>query len=181
MRLFYYNFYYNFLVVIRFDQNLKSRGIPELFEFPSSTTASHLLPLYGWWIKKEERDECLRNHRLDCSFVPEKRAGRNHLFAHGKWSVKRTRSHKRWCNRCAPIKCEMQSTPIGENTATRALGRRRCNDAFSSPSALFQGYYKSNGESMVSWCATTGLIMSPTPHPQFPLSCCLMKSVGEKY
>lgn len=91
-------------------------------------------------IKKEERDECLRNHRLECSLVPEMRAGKNHLLSHGKWSMKWTRSHKRWCNRRAPIMCEMQSTPICENKATR-----RRNDAFSSASALFQGYYMSNG------------------------------------
>lgn len=72
-------------------------------------------------------------------------AEKNHLFSHGKWSMKWTRSYKRWCNRRAPITCEMQSTPICENKATRARGRRRRNDAFSSPSALFQGYYKSNG------------------------------------
>lgn len=111
----------------------------------SSLTAQQLHPLFIIRIKKEERDESFRNHHLDCSFVPEMCAGKNHVFSHGKWSMKWTKSHKRWCNQRASITCEMQSTPICENKATRARGRRRRNDAFSSPSALFQGYYKSNG------------------------------------
>lgn len=129
-------------------------------------------------IKKEERDECLRNHRLDCSFVPEKRAGKNHLFSHSKWSMKWTRSHKRWCNRRAPITCEMQSTPICENKATRAPGRRRRNDAFNGPSALFQGYYRSNGRiGDVLMCHDS--VNHVFFFSQF-LSCGLMKQVGGK-
>lgn len=90
--------------------------------------------------------------------------------------MKWTRSHKRWCNRRAPITCEMQSTPICENKATRGRGCRRRNDAFSSPSALFQGYYRSNG-----WIYGVLMCHDSVNHVffQFPL-CCLMKQVGGK-
>lgn len=67
----------------------------------------------------------------------------------------------------------MQSTPICENKATRALARRRRNDAFSSPSALFQGYRRSNG-----WIYGVLMCHDSVNHVFFPISFALSDEAG---
>lgn len=148
--------------------------LPYLWALSSAAALRfHTLCSFMDGIKREARDECLRNQCLECSFDPEKHAGKNHLFSHSKWSMKWTRSHKRWCNRRAPITCEMQSTTICENKATRAPGRRWGNDAFSSPSALFQGYYRTNG-----WIYGVLMCHDSVNHVFFPISFLLSDEAG---